>query len=230
VVTLDPGTLERLPNFARRLNWFVDNRPELKVGVACMETPGLEARRILAILDAERLRRVLAVALDEAEFLSPYGIRSLSKIHQSRPYVAHFGGMELRVDYEPGESHSAVFGGNSNWRGPVWFPLNFLIVQALRDFSAYYGDELRIEFPSGSGHAATLAEIANALAGRLVSLFTRNAAGIRPADGPNELLQTDPHFRDHLLFNEYFNGDDGRGLGASHQTGWTGLVAVLVGG
>ena len=227
VETIDPHTLERLPAFARRLQWFVENRPELKRGVACMETPGLHGRRVLAILDPERLRRLLAVALDEAEFLSPYGVRSLSKIHQSRPYVADFGGKQLRVDYEPAESRSAVFGGNSNWRGPVWFPLNFLLIEALRDFHAYYGDEARFEFPTGSGSDASLGEIAASLSQRLMALFLRGADGLRPADGPDQTLQRDPHFRDHLLFNEYFHGDDGRGLGASHQTGWTGLVAAL---
>ena len=230
VQTIEPETLERLPDFARRLRWFVENRPELKASVACMETPGMHGRRILAILDPERLRRVLQVALDEAEFLSPYGIRSLSKIHKEQPFVAHIGGIDLRVDYEPAESRSAVFGGNSNWRGPVWFPLNYLFVYALRDFANYYGDDVRFEFPAGSGTQATLREIADGLAARLVSLFTRNADGIRPADGPNVTLQTDPYFREHLLFNEYFDGDDGHGLGASHQTGWTGLVAALVTG
>jgi hypothetical protein len=227
VETIEPETLERLPNFARRLQWFVDNRPELKRSVSCMEAPGMHGRRVLAILDPDRLRRLLAVALDEAEFLSPYGIRSLSKIHQSRPYVADFGGKELRVDYEPAESRSAVFGGNSNWRGPVWFPLNFLIVEALRTFDDYYGGNARFEFPAGSGRQSTLGEIATALSQRLRALFLRDGAGARPADGPNPLLQNDPHFREHLLFHEYFHGDDGRGLGASHQTGWTGLVAAL---
>jgi hypothetical protein len=141
--------------------------------------------------------------------------------------VADFGGKELRVDYEPAESRSAVFGGNSNWRGPVWFPLNFLIVEALRTFDDYYGGDARFEFPAGSGRQSTLGEIATALSQRLLALFLRDGAGLRPADGPNALLQNDPHFREHLLFNEYFHGDDGRGLGASHQTGWTGLVAAL---
>ena len=224
---IEPETLERLPDFARRLTWFIDNRPELKRSVACMESPGMHGRRILAILDPDRLRRLLKVALDESEFLSDYGIRSLSKIHRDRPYVAQFGDRQLRVDYEPGESHSGLFGGNSNWRGPVWFPLNFLIVEALQAFHDYYGDDITFEFPSESGRMATLGEIAAGLSQRLFALFLRNDRGVRPADGPNETLQTDPHFAEHLLFHEYFHGDDGRGLGASHQTGWTGLVAAL---
>ena len=230
VETVEPQTLERLPNFARRLKWFVENRPELKASVACMETPGVRGRRILTILDPERLRRLLEVALDEAEFLSPHGIRSLSKYHRDHPYEVHIGGKELRVDYEPAESRSAVFGGNSNWRGPVWFPLNYLIVRALRAYAGYYGDEVRFEYPAGSDRQASLAEIADGLAQRLVGIFLRGADGRRPADGQNATLQTDPHFRDLLLFNEYFDGDDGRGLGASHQTGWTGLVEALVAG
>jgi hypothetical protein len=227
VDTIEPETLERLPDFARRLKWFIDNRPELQRSVAGMESTGMQGRRILAILDPDRLRRLLKVALDESEFLSDYGIRSLSKIHRERPYIAQFGDRQLRVDYEPSESHSGLFGGNSNWRGPVWFPLNFLIVEALQAFHDYYGDEIRFEFPSESGRMATLGEIAAGLSQRLFALFLRNDRGVRPADGPNETLQTDPHFAEHLLFHEYFHGDDGRGLGASHQTGWTGLVAAL---
>jgi hypothetical protein len=226
--TIETATLERLPNFARRLAWFIENRPELRRSVACMNTPGMHGRRLLAILDPDRLRRLLQVALDENEFLSPHGIRSLSRIHATRPYVEHFGDRELRVDYEPGESRSAIFGGNSNWRGPVWFPLNVLLVEALRDFHGYYGDALTFEFPAGSGKSASLGDIATALSQRLFSIFLRDGNGYRPADGPSTLLQTDPNFRDHLIFNEYFHGDDGRGLGASHQTGWTGLVAALV--
>jgi hypothetical protein len=227
VRVLEPHLLARLPNFKRRLEWFVENRPELRRNVACMETEGMEGRRLLAILDAGRLRRILQVALDEREFLSPHGIRSLSKCHQEHPFDEQFGAQRLRVDYEPGESRSGLFGGNSNWRGPVWFPLNFLIVRALGTFADYYGDEFTLEFPSGSGREMTLEQVAAALSARLVGIFRRDPSGYRPADGPNAKLQTDPHFRDLLLFNEYFHGDDGRGLGASHQTGWTGLVAAL---
>jgi hypothetical protein len=166
--------------------------------------------------------------LDETEFLSEYGIRALSRYHEEHPYVYRAGKTDFVVQYLPGESDSGMFGGNSNWRGPVWFPINFLIVESLQRFYSYYGDSFKVEYPTRSGKLLTLNEVADALAGRLNKLLLKDADGRRPAFGDSELLQTDPHFRDYLLFHEYFHGDDGHGLGASHQTGWTGLIAKLL--
>ena len=228
VETIAPQLIERVPNFKRRMEWFIANRPELRRSVACMETERMEGRRLLAILHPEKLRRLLHVMLDENEFLSPYGIRSLSKYYERHPYVAEVGSYSLRVDYDPAESTSGLFGGNSNWRGPVWFPINFLIIEALQNFHFYLGDEFTVEFPTGSGNMATLWEVASDLSRRLVSLFARGADGRRPFNGGAAKPQRDRNFRDLLLFHEYFHGDDGTGLGASHQTGWTGLVAKLI--
>jgi len=228
VETLQPQLLERVPNFKRRMEWFIENRPELSKNVASMEHGGVDARRLLAVFDRERLASVLAVMLDESEFLSPYGIRSLSKYHRAHPFVTRVDGREFRVDYDPAESRSALFGGNSNWRGPVWFPLNFLLVEALQNFHYFYGDDFRIEYPTGSGVSHTLWEIATNLSERLIAIFLPGADGRRPFNGKAEKFQNDPRFKGLLLFNEYFDGDDGAGLGASHQTGWTGLVAKLI--
>jgi hypothetical protein len=193
-----------------------------------MRTPGQDGRRMFAVVDPERLRRVLSVMLDEREFLSPYGIRSVSAIHRERPFELSVDGAVHRVPYEPGESSSGLFGGNSNWRGPIWFPVNYLLVESLRKFHAYLGDGFTVELPTGSGRMCTLREVADELAARLSRVFLRDDRGRRPCFGGTELLQRDPHFRDHLLFHEYFHGDDGAGIGASHQTGWTGLVADLL--
>ena len=228
VETLQPQLLERLPNFKRRLEWFVANRPELSANVARLDPDGMDARRLLALLDRDRLERVLRTMLDEAEFLSPYGIRSLSKYHRDHPLVVTIRDAEFRVDYNPAESRSGIFGGNSNWRGPVWFPLNILLVEALQNFHFFYGDSYKIEFPTGSGKLMTLWEIATELSERMISIFRQGADGGRPFNGGVAKLQRDPHFRDLLLFYEYFHGDDGAGLGAAHQTGWTGLVAKLI--
>ncbi|GAC1527339.1 MAG: glucosidase [Vulcanimicrobiaceae bacterium] len=227
VETLPPQLLDRVPNFKRRLEWFVANRPELSRNVASLESDGVAERRLLAVLDGERLRCVLAVMLDESEFLSPNGIRSLSKRHEREPYVIRVGDDEFRVDYDPAESRSALFGGNSNWRGPVWFPLNYLIIEALQNFHFFYGDEYRVEYPTHSGTTHTLWEIATDLSERLLALFLPGPDGRRPFHG-NARSATDPRFCDLLLFNEYFHGDTGEGLGASHQTGWTALVAKLI--
>jgi hypothetical protein len=227
VETLQPQLMERLPNFKRRLDWFVANRPELSKNVASLAT-GTDERRLLALLDGERLQRLLQVMLDEAEFLSPFGIRSLSKYHRDHPLVVRVSDVEFRVDYDPAESRSGIFGGNSNWRGPVWFPLNFLLIEALQNFHFFYGDGYRVEFPTGSGKLMTLWEVATELSQRMIALFLPDANGNRPFNGGAEKLQRDPHFRDLLLFYEYFHGDDGAGLGAAHQTGWTGLVAKLI--
>ena len=189
---------------------------------------GVGERGIFALLTPERLRRVLSKMLDEDEFLSPYGIRSLSKFHERHPYVFHVGGQEYRVEYFPAESDSGMFGGNSNWRGPIWFPVNALIIRALLSLYLYYGDNFTIECPTGSGCLMNLFEVAKEIADRLTRIFLRNERGQRPIYGGTEMFQSDPHWRDHLLFYEYFHGDNGAGLGASHQTGWTGLVGVFI--
>jgi hypothetical protein len=223
-----PDLLDRFPAFKRRLEWFIDHRPDLTDGVACMRTGGQDGRRLFSVVPPEQLRRVLAIMLDEREFLSPWGIRSLSAVHRERPFELRVDGAVHRVRYEPGESSSGLFGGNSNWRGPIWFPTNFLLIEALRRFHRYLGDGYRVELPTGSGRLATLAEVADELSSRLVRPFLRGPDGRRPCFGDARLLQEDPHFRDHLLFHECFHGDLGAGIGANHQTGWTGLVATLL--
>ena len=210
------------------MRWFIANRPELAEYVASIDVKGQGQRRVLAILERDRLVRVLARMLDEKEFLSPYGIRALSRVHAEHPYILEIGGAVHRVDYEPAESSSGLFGGNSNWRGPVWFPVNYLIIEALQRYHHYYGDSLKVECPTGSGKWMTLWDVASELSRRLTSLFLRGGDGRRPAHGFVPRLQLDPHFRDHIIFSEYFHGDNGAGLGASHQTGWTALVAKLL--
>jgi hypothetical protein len=189
---------------------------------------GVADRGIMAMVTTERLRRILTKMLDESEFLGPYGIRSLSKFHEKNPYIFHAGGQEYRVDYLPGESDSGMFGGNSNWRGPVWMPVNAMIIRALLNFYLYYGDNFKIECPTGSGKMMNLFEVAKEIADRLTRTFLRDERGRRPVYGGTEKFQSDPHWRDHILFYEYFHGDNGAGLGASHQTGWTGLVAKCI--
>ena len=228
VETLEPERLQRLPAFKRRLEWFIEHRPDLGAGVASMDTPGRGERRLLSVVDPTRLRRVLAVMLDEKEFLSPHGIRALSRAHRDTPYVLAVNGTEHRVDYEPGESTTGLFGGNSNWRGPIWFPVNFLLIESLQKFHHYLGDGFTVECPTGSGHMMTLWEVAAELSRRLSRMFLQDASGRRPANGTSEKFHTDPHWRDLILFHEYFHGDTGAGLGASHQTGWTALVAKLL--
>jgi hypothetical protein len=228
VETLEPSTLERLPGFRRRLEWFIAHRPDLVGNVACMKATGVEERRLLSIVTRDQLRRVLQVMLDEREFLSPFGIRALSRLHARAPYTLRVGDHEHRVDYEPGESTTGLFGGNSNWRGPVWFPVNYLLVESLQRFHHYLGPEFTVECPTGSGVFMNLAEVATEISQRLTSVFLRDEHGRRPVHGEDERFQTDPHWRDLILFHEYFHGDSGRGVGASHQTGWTGLVAKLL--
>jgi hypothetical protein len=228
VETLSPDVLDKLPNFKRRVEWFIANRPELSRNVASMGSDGLEKRRLLAVIDGDRLKRMLAVMLAESEFLSDHGIRAVSKYHKDHPLVVQLNGQEFRIDYEPGESTSGLFGGNSNWRGPVWFPLNFLLIEALQNFHFFYGDEFTVEFPAGSGKQVTLWNIATELSHRLINLFCVDETGKRPFNGGVEKFDTDPNFQSLLLFNEYFHADTGAGLGASHQTGWTGLVAKLI--
>ncbi len=228
VGTIEPETLDRLPNFKRRLQWFIDNRADLTGNVSCMRTPGMGERRLLAVAYRERLEKVLKVTLDENEFLSPYGIRAVSRFHKDNPYILHVNGNEHRVDYEPAESSSGLFGGNSNWRGPIWFPVNYLLIESLQRFHHYYGNELKVECPTGSGNLLNLWDVSQELSRRLTRIFVRNGDGTRAVFGENGKLQTDPYFRDHVLFYEYFHGDNGSGVGASHQTGWTGLVAKLL--
>ncbi|SCZ68406.1 MGH1-like glycoside hydrolase domain-containing protein [Thiohalomonas denitrificans] len=228
VEILEPELLDRLPDFKRRLNWFLKYRPDLASLVSHWNEPGRGDVRLLSLLREHRMKHLLRRMLDEREFLSDYGIRSLSRAHADAPYVFGCMGTQMKVQYEPGESLSTMFGGNSNWRGPVWFPINYLLIVALRRFAEYYGPEFRIECPTGSGNRLSIDAIADQLAERLLRLFRRGPDGRRPIYGDHEKLQTDPHFRDHLLFHEYFHGDTGRGLGASHQTGWTALVANLI--
>jgi hypothetical protein len=228
IETLEPEMLKRLPAFKRRLEWFIDNRPDLIGNVACMRTPGDGERRMLSIVDRDKLRRVLRVMLDESEFLSDYGIRALSRVHREKPYVLKVNGAEHRVQYEPAESSTGLFGGNSNWRGPVWFPVNYLLIESLQKFHHYLGDEFKVECPTGSGNMMTLWEVAAELSKRLTHAFLRDEQGRRPVHGGAQKFQEDPHWRDLILFYEYFHGDNGAGVGASHQTGWTALVAKLI--
>ena len=228
VETLEQDVLDQLPGFKRRLQWFVENRPDLTDNVACMMTEGKGERRLLAIADQDQLRDILKYMLDEREFLSPYGIRALSQFHRNNPYTLHVNGREHRVDYEPGESYTGLFGGNSNWRGPIWFPVNFLLVESLQKFHHYLGEDFKVEFPTGSGKMMTLWEVAGELSRRMTRIFLRDEQGRRPVFGDLEKFQTDPHWRDLVLFHEYFHGDSGAGVGASHQTGWTGIVTKLM--
>ena len=228
VEILEPDTLQQLPNFKKRLEWFIHNRPDLRKNVACMESKGVGARRLLAIVSRDKLQRILQKMLDEAEFLSDHGIRAISRYHAEHPSLFHTNGTEFRVDYEPAESSSGLFGGNSNWRGPVWFPVNFLLIESLQKFHYYLGDDFKVEYPTGSGQWLNLWDIAIDLSQRLTQLFLRNAADHRPVHGGSQPFQTNPDWRDLILFYEYFHGDNGTGIGASHQTGWTGLIAKLI--
>ena len=228
VETLRPRIANRLSGFERRVEWFIRNRPDLTKHLACMETKGDCARRLLSIVDANQLRRVLRFVLNESEFLSPYGVRSLSRYHQDHPYVLPVNGAEYRVSYEPAESVTGVFGGNSNWRGPVWFPVNFLLIESLQKLHHYYGPDFTVECPTGSGVYMTLSEVAAELSRRLARIFLKTPEGKRPVNGTNLIYSDDPHWRDLVLFYECFHGEDGSGLGASHQTGWTALVAKLL--
>jgi hypothetical protein len=228
VETLDAKQLASLPLFRARLRWVVENRPDLARSIACMHPDESDEHRLLAVPTRERLERVLRYVLDEREFLSPHGVRSLSRFHLDHPATLRLGGEQLRVGYVPGESDSGLFGGNSNWRGPVWLPLNYLLVEALKRYHHFYGDTLLVECPTGSGRRTTLLAAAEEIERRLARLFLPDAGGRRPVHGDRARYATDPHFRDLVLFHEYFHGDDGRGLGASHQTGWTALEANVL--
>jgi hypothetical protein len=225
---IEADVLERYPEVARRAGAFIERNKDLLVNIADPLVPGVRGRRLLSLVNEEKLRRVLARMLDEERFLGPHGIRSISRWHLDHPYSFYAGGVEHRVQYEPAESTSGMFGGNSNWRGPVWFPINVMLIRALITHYRYYGDDLRVECPTGSGTMMTLFEVAQELTRRLTATFLRDPDGRRPVYGATRLFQEDPHWRDLILFYEYFHGDNGAGLGASHQTGWTGLVARLI--
>jgi hypothetical protein len=226
--TFEGEVLRKYPIVAERLGWFLAARPELCTGIHDPKKLGVGGRRLLSILDETKLRRVLEKMLDEKEFLSPYGIRSLSRVHAEHPFVIRTGGQEYRVSYLPAESDSGMFGGNSNWRGPIWMPVNALILRALVQLYAYYGDEFTVECPTGSGRKMNLYQVAEEIGRRLATIFLKDKDGRRPVYGDTGAFQNDPHWRDCLLFYEYFHGDNGAGLGASHQTGWTGIIARIM--
>jgi hypothetical protein len=228
VTTLDAEAIDRMPGFKRRMQWFTKHRPDLCGNIASITRPGQDERTLLSLVQPSQLRRVLQIMLDENEFLSPHGIRAVSRYHRDHPFVLKADGQEYSVRYEPAESTTNIFGGNSNWRGPVWFPVNYLMIESLQRFHHYFGDDLQVEFPTGSGVKTNLSEVACQLSRRLSRLFLRDERGRRPVFGGAEKFQSDPFFRDHILFYEYFHGDNGAGLGASHQTGWTALVAKLL--
>jgi hypothetical protein len=228
VEVLDDELLRKVPEFRRRLEWFLKYRPDLAKLVSRWSDPGMRESRLLSLLRGHRMKKLLARMLDETEFLSPFGVRALSKHHERTPYTFNANGMSFAVRYQPGESDSGLFGGNSNWRGPIWMPVNYLLIESLRKFDSYYGEEFRVECPTGSGVFLNIAQVADELSRRLSRLFLRDASGRRPVLAYHEKLATDPQFRDHVLFHEYFHGDTGRGVGASHQTGWTGLIADLL--
>jgi hypothetical protein len=224
VTVIDQDTIDRMPEFGRRMNWFLERRPHLSGNIASIEDTGSGSRHLASILTPERLRQVLRYMLDEQEFLSPYGVRSLSKYHADRPFSLNVDGYRAQVGYEPGESLSGLFGGNSNWRGPVWFPLNYLLIEALEAFHSYLGDEFTVAYPTGSDNELNLHDVAIELRKRLVAIFRTDEHGRHPFDGE----RVPPVRRDLLYFHEYFDGDTGRGLGAIQQTGWTGLITDLI--
>ena len=251
VEVLRDADLEKVPGFKKRMEWFLANRRDLARHVTIARGgaaahgeagshgeadskvggdghPGGAQRRLLSILSRDRLERVLKYMLDENEFLSPYGVRSLSKVHERHPYVFDTGSEPLRVDYSPGESTTSLFGGNSNWRGPIWFPVNYLLIEALERFHHFYGEGFKVECPTGSGRLLTLREVAHELSLRLARIFLPGPGGKRPCHGASARYASDPHWKELVLFHEYFHGEDGRGLGASHQTGWTALVVRCI--
>ncbi len=228
VETIDAAMLRNMPSFTRQRDWYLRYRPRLAVLVSRWNTPGADDTRMLAIARAFRASKVMERVLDRHEFLSDYGIRSLSRYHLEHPYVFQSGTYRSEVRYAPAESDSDLFGGNSNWRGPIWMPINYLFIESVEKFAKFYGDDFKVECPVGSGQHLSLKEIANELRHRLINIFRRDANGRRPVFGAYEKMQTDPHFKDHLLFHEYYDGDTGRGLGASHQTGWSALVANMI--
>ena len=228
VETLEAASVNKLSGFKRRMDWFLQNRTDLTANVASMNSPGDSDRRLLSIVDGAQLRRILTVMLDESEFLAPNGVRALSRAYQNNPYVLPVNGANYSVSYEPAESSTGLFGGNSNWRGPIWFPVNYLLIESLQKFHHYFGDDFKVECPTGSGIYMNLWEVAAEISHRLTRIFLRADGGNRPVHGQDPNYQHDPYWRDLILFYEYFHGDDGSGVGANHQTGWTGLVAKLL--
>ena len=228
VEVLDPNLLAKVPKFTERLEYFLEHRQDLSKLVSRWYEPGRGSTRLLSLLRGHRLKRLLKRMLDESEFLAQYGVRALSRYHKEHPYVFESMGQTFSVNYQPAESDTGLFGGNSNWRGPIWMPVNYLIVESLRRFYDYYGDDFSVECPTGSGQFLNLHQVADELARRLTNIFLKDKAGRRPVFSQYKTIQDDPHFRDHVLFYEYFHGDTGRGVGASHQTGWTGLIAALI--
>jgi hypothetical protein len=228
VETLEPDVLEALPEFKRRMGWFLRNRPQLASLVPSWEEPGVGRRRLLALVHGHRMKALLGRALDPNEFLADHGIRSMSAWHRDHPFVLNLAGQDHVVDYEPAESRSSAFGGNSNWRGPVWWPINYLLIEALQKFDHYYGLDFQVPLPAGGDQMRSIGQVADELGRRLESLFLRDDAGRRPFRGPDGGPEPEGGADDLILFHEYFDGDTGRGLGASHQTGWTALVAKLL--
>jgi hypothetical protein len=226
VAVIEPDDIEAITEIVHRVEDFINKRPELVANIHPISKPGINGRRLLSVLNEDKLRRVLQHMLDENHFLSPYGIRSLSRWHLEHPYIVNVHGEEYRVQYLPAESNTGMFGGNSNWRGPIWFPVNGLLIRSLMVYYQYYGDDFMVECPTGSGNMMTLYDVAREISMRLASIFELDKNGHRPVYGGSHKFQNDPLWRDHLLFYEYFHGDNGAGLGANHQTGWTGLVVV----
>ena len=227
VEVLDPDMLKKLPAFTARMEWYLRHRGDMANLISNWKVCGCGNRRLLSLLRGHRVKVLLSRMLDETQFLSDYGVRSLSKYHEQHPYRYVTGGETYEVTYWPAESQSGLFGGNSNWRGPIWMPLNFLIIESLQKFHYYYGDDFKIECPTGSGKWITINDVANELTRRLIKLFLPGADGQRPVLKYHPKLAGDPHFKDYILFHEYFHGDTGCGAGAAHQTGWTGLIAKL---
>jgi hypothetical protein len=229
VFAASPNKVRGLDDFLERASWFVDHRPDLLKNVAPVMQPGADDHKLMAILTKDRLVAVLRRMLDPQEFLSDYGIRALSRYHLDHPFEFQCGSEVDTVKYLPAESDSRLFGGNSNWRGPIWFPVNYMLIRSLHEFSLYYGDSLKVECPTGSGQMLTLDQVAREIAHRLAGIFLRDSkTGHRAVWGDNEYFQADPHWRDHIMFSEYFNGDTGAGVGSSHQTGWTALVVSML--
>lgn len=228
VEVLEEDIFKTMPEFISRVDWFLSNRPDLAALISRWGEKGRKERHLLSLLRGHRMKCLLKRMLDKAEFLSDFGIRALSKVHEKNPYKLYANGSEFSVKYVPGESETGLFGGNSNWRGPIWFPVNYLIIESLERFHHYYGDDFKIEHPTGSGQMLTLKEIAMNLSERMIHIFTKDKDGRRPVFGQYEKMQRDPYFNDYIFFNEYFHGDNGRGIGATHQTGWTGLIAKLI--
>jgi hypothetical protein len=219
---------QRFPELIRRREWFIEQRPDLVESVGPMTAPGANNTMIMELVRPDQFRRILGYMLDENEFLSPYGIRAVSRYHAEHPLVMHIAGEEYRLDYEPGESTNNLFGGNSNWRGPIWMPVNFLILSALEHYYPFYGDDFQVECPTNSGRMMNLDQVTLELTRRLASIFLRDTEGKRAVFGDRDLFNNDPHWRDLIPFHEYFHGDTGRACGAGHQTGWTGLMAHIL--